>query len=62
MVSPSELEAWIAALESMLHDADVARLFPLGIHLDAAIAEVYVLLGRKRGQPKSELSGGETSD
>ena len=46
----------------MLHDADVARLFLLGIHLDAAIDEVYTLLGRPRDQPKSELSGNNTPD
>lgn len=62
MVSPQQMESWIAVLESMLHDADVAQLFLLGIHLDAAISEAYVLLGRTRDQPKSELPGNNSPD
>jgi hypothetical protein len=47
-------QRWIAALEDMLHEADIHRELKFGIHIDAAILAAHAALGTERGLPRHD--------
>jgi hypothetical protein len=60
--SQQQWNTWLAALEEMLHDADVACESLFAIHLDLAISQAHKQLGTVRNFPKMDQTSKDDSN